>query len=43
MRKRKFKGLLILFAILVIALVAFFYPEHAESVARALMLVIGVL
>jgi hypothetical protein len=42
MTKRKFKGLLILFAILVIALVAFFYPEHAESVARALMLVVGV-
>lgn len=43
MTKRKFKGLLMLFAILVIALVAFFYPEHAESVARALMLVIGVI
>lgn len=43
MTKRKFKGLLIIFAILVIALVAFFYPEHAESVARALMLVIGVI
>ena len=43
MTKRKFKGLLILFAILVIALVAFVYPEHTESVARALMLVIGVL
>ena len=43
MKKRRFKGLLILFAILVIALVAILYPEHAESVARALMLVIGVI
>ena len=43
MTKRKFKGMLIIFAILVIALVAFFYPDHAESVARALMLVIGVI
>lgn len=43
MTKRKFKGLLIIFAILVIAAVAFFYPDHAESVARALMLVIGVI
>ena len=42
MTKRKFKGLLIIFAIIVIAIVAFFYPDHAESVARALMLVIGV-
>lgn len=41
--KRKFKGLLILAAFIVIALVAFFYPEHAENVARALMLVLGVL
>lgn len=43
MTKRKFKGLIILFAILVIAIVAFLYPDHAESVARALMLVIGVI
>lgn len=43
MTKRKFKGLLILFAILVVGLMAFFYPEHAESVARALMLIIGVI
>ena len=43
MTKRKFKGLLILFAILVIAVVAFMCPDHAESVARALMLVIGVI
>lgn len=42
MTKRKFKGLLILAAFVVIALVAFFYPEHAESVARALLLVLGV-
>lgn len=42
MTKRKFKGLLIIFAILVIAVVAFLYPDHVESVARALMLVIGV-
>ena len=41
MTKRKFKGLLILFAILVVAIVAFFYPDHAESVAKALMLIIG--
>lgn len=43
MTKRKFKGLLILFAILVVGIVAFFYPEHVESVARALMLIIGVI
>lgn len=43
MTKRKFKGWLILFAILVVGLIAFFYPEHAESVARALMLIIGVI
>lgn len=43
MTKRKFKGLLILGAFIVIALVAFFYPDHAESVARALMLIVGVL
>lgn len=43
MTKRKFKGLLILFAILVVGIVAFFYPEHAEAVARALMLIIGVI
>ena len=42
MTKRKFKGLLILSAFVVIALVAFFYPEHAESVARALLLVLGI-
>lgn len=41
--KRKFKGLLIFIAILVVAIVAFFYPDHAESVARALMLIIGVI
>lgn len=41
MRKRKFKALLILFAVLVVGIVAFFYPEHAESVARALILIIG--
>ena len=40
--KRKFKGILILVAFTVIALVAFFYPEHAENVARALMLVVGI-
>lgn len=40
--KRKFKGLLILIAFIIIALVAFFYPEHVENVARALMLVVGV-
>ena len=43
MTKKTFKGLLIIFAILLIATVAFFYPEHVESVARALMLVIGVI
>ena len=43
MTKRKFKGLLILFAFIVIALVAFFYQDHAESVARELMLILGVL
>ena len=43
MTKRKFKAFLILFAILVIAVVAFMCPDHAESVARALMLVIGVI
>lgn len=43
MTKRKFKGLLIVFAILVVGIVAFFYPEHAEAVARALMLIIGVI
>lgn len=43
MTKRKFKGLLILCAFAVIAAVAFFYPEHAESVARALMLVLGII
>jgi hypothetical protein len=43
MRKRKFKALLILFALLVVGIVAFFYPEHAEAVARALMLIIGVI
>lgn len=41
--QRKFKCLLILFAIVVIAIVAFMCPDHAESVARALMLVIGVI
>jgi hypothetical protein len=43
MKKRKFKALLILFAVLVVGIMAFFYPEHAESVARALMIVIGVI
>ena len=43
MTKRKFKGLLIIFAILVIAVVAFLCPDYVESVARALMLVIGVI
>lgn len=42
MTKKTFKGILIIFAILLIAAVAFFYPEHVESVARAMMLVIGV-
>lgn len=41
MTKRKFKGYLIIFAILVVAIVAFMCPDHAESVARALMLIIG--
>lgn len=43
MTKRKFKGLLIIFAVLVVGIMAFFYPEHAEAVARALMLIIGVI
>lgn len=38
--KRKFKGLLILFAILIIAIVSFFYPEHAENVSRAFLAII---
>lgn len=43
MTKRKFKGLLILYAVMMVGIVAFFYPEHAEAVARALMLIIGVI
>lgn len=43
MTKKKFKGLLIIFAVLVVGIMAFFYPEHAEVVARALMLIIGVI
>lgn len=42
-RKRKFKALLILGAFLVIALVSFFYPDHVEAVARAFMLLLGLL
>ena len=40
-KKTKFKGILILVAIGVLAVVSFFYPEHTEIVARAFMLLIG--
>lgn len=43
MKRRKLKALLMLTAFIVIILVAFFCPEYAENVARALMLVLGVL
>lgn len=43
MNKRKFKGILILTAVIVLAAVSFFYPEHAESIARAFLLIIGVI
>ena len=43
MKRRRFKMLLVLCAFLIVALVAFFYPEHVENVSRALMLVLGVL
>ena len=38
--KKKFKYLLILFAILIIAIVSFFYPEYTETVSRAFIAVI---
>lgn len=42
-KKKKFKIIMILGAFAVIALVSFFYPQYAENVARAFMLLIGLL
>lgn len=41
-KRKKLKYLLILFAFIVIAIVSVFYPEYAENVARAFMLILGI-
>lgn len=44
MKKRiKLKHVLILLAFIIIAIVSVFYPEYAENVARAFMLILGVI
>ena len=40
-RKHKLKILLVLVSVLTVVAVSFCYPEHAETVARALMLLIA--
>lgn len=42
-RRVKLKYLLILLAFTIIAIVSVFCPEYAENVARAFMLILGVI
>lgn len=42
-KRNKLKYLLILGAFIVIAAVSFFCPEYTENVARAFMLILGII